>query len=493
MGTTISSFLRGTAFATALILAVVPYCAQAQLRNANWIFAQNHVSFTSGTAVATAVEVPPYRPFNSLSDPTGTALVHAVHTVVLNAQLDTMSGCPALDTGEGIQGFLFLPFPGDTNDLAFFHNHATNFGCELSFGRIDLAQDNGLGAFVGGMTLLNNWTASKLTAVAHANGQDYWVLTQILGTDEIAAYLLSATGVDSVPVISHTGVPMIAQFDGTEAVQDRGAMVASYTGDRLAMAGLVSSNVEPYTLDHARIEVLHFDNATGSATHAASIPPPTGNTINGIEFSPDGSKLYFTSKSALELPITSTLHQYDLSVQDEAAIIASHTVIFTEEVGSFDVQDPFGQLALAPDRRIWFIRWPGSPWLGVIESPNEAGAACTPVMDQLLLPHNAGAGLPSQCKRYHDSELTHTGIPASEEAGTLMTWPNPAQTLLNINAPEPGCTSQLYDATGRLVLSTMHGPRRTATVDVAGLPAGPFLVRCTDALGNGWTSTMLKE
>ncbi|HRT53891.1 MAG TPA: hypothetical protein P5291_07405, partial [Flavobacteriales bacterium] len=121
MGTTISSFLRGTAFATALILAVVPYCAQAQLRNANWIFAQNHVSFTSGTAVATAVEVPPYRPFNSLSDPTGTALVHAVHTVVLNAQLDTMSGCPALDTGEGIQGFLFLPFPGDTNDLAFFH------------------------------------------------------------------------------------------------------------------------------------------------------------------------------------------------------------------------------------------------------------------------------------------------------------------------------------------------------------------------------------
>ena len=54
MGTTISSFLRGTAFATALILAVVPNCAQAQLPNANWIFAQNHVSFTSGTAVATA-------------------------------------------------------------------------------------------------------------------------------------------------------------------------------------------------------------------------------------------------------------------------------------------------------------------------------------------------------------------------------------------------------------------------------------------------------
>ncbi|HNM70842.1 MAG TPA: T9SS type A sorting domain-containing protein, partial [Flavobacteriales bacterium] len=75
----------------------------------------------------------------------------------------------------------------------------------------------------------------------------------------------------------------------------------------------------------------------------------------------------------------------------------------------------------------------------------------------------------------------------------LTAWPNPVYDELYINAPSAGCTSWLYDATGRLVRSASTGPRRTTIMNMAGLPHGPYLLRCTDGQGNSWTSTVVKE
>jgi len=489
MGNTILPFRRGVL----LGLLIHSLSAQAQLRNANWFFANNHVSFVNGPAVASAAtQMPPYAPSTSLSDPSGNALAHAVGNIVLNAQLETMSGCPALNYPTGAQGYLFLPMPGDPDQLIVFHNQGISSPATITYGRIDMGLDNGLGGFVGGMAVLTDSGTCKLTAVAHANGQDYWILTQVYGTDAIAAYRLHAGGLDPVPVISHTGVPMTIMVDGNEMVQNEGILAASRTGDRLAMAGIIAMTFEIYTLEHARFEVLHFDNATGIATHAASIPLPPDRAVDGIEFSPDGTKLYFTSRPTPQTGYAFAIHQYDLSLWDEAFIIASHSEILYEESDN-EVYNIHLSMALASDGRIWFSGWPGSLWLGAIDAPNEAGAVCTPIAEYLQLPYSAGARLPNQCKRYHDSDLSHTGIPATSRASALMAWPNPAHDLLYINAPDAGCRSQLFDATGRLVLSAAHGQRRTSIVDVAALPAGPYLVRCTDAQGNGWTSTVVKD
>ncbi|HNK84521.1 MAG TPA: T9SS type A sorting domain-containing protein [Flavobacteriales bacterium] len=474
--------------------ATLPFCAHAQLRNANWLYVNNNfISFASGTAIASTAPVGGVNSNASLSDPEGNPLVYAFGNTVVNAAFETVSDCPILNMSAEGQGCLLMPVPGDAHGVAFFHIAYGNgmTASPLSFGRINMDLDNGLGGFVGGMTLLTDSATWKLTAVAHTNGQDYWVLTQLFGTDAIAAYLLDGTGVSAVPVVSHTGDPMTYPLNGTPYEYLPGSLVATSDGRRLAMAGMLPQNVEVFNLEHARIDLLDFDPATGIATHAASIPPPAGLTIDGIEFSPDGSKLYIAITGNGNVSNFCAIHQYDLSVWDEASIIASRTEVLLDTAINF-YWGPELQLDLAPDGRIWFHN-NYDHWLGVIDSPDEAGPDCAPIRDYLLLPNEGGYGLPNQCKRYHDSELTHTGIQASEGAGTLMTWPNPTQGVLNINAPEAGCTSRLYDATGRLVLSAAHGPRRTAIVDVAALPAGPYLLRCTDTLGNSWTSKVVKE
>lgn len=489
MGNTILPFRRGVL----LGLLIHSLSAQAQLRNANWFFANNHVSFVNDPAVASAAtQMPPGAPSTSLSDPSGNALAHAVGNVVLNAQWETMSGCPSLNYPTGPQGYLFLPMPGDPDQLVVFHNRGISSPATISYGRMDMGLDNGLGGFLGGMTVLTDSGTCKLTAVAHANGQDYWVLTQKYGTDAIAAYRLHAGGIDPVPVISHTGVPMTIVVDGNEMVQNDGVLAASRTGDRLAMAGIIAANFAIYNLEQARFEVLQFDNATGIATHAATIPLPPDRAVDGIEFSPDGTKLYFMSRPTPQTGFAIAIHQYDLTLWNEAAIIASHSEILYEEHNN-EVLNIHLSMALAPDGRIWFSGSPDPLWLGVIDTPNEVGMACTPISEHLPLAYSAGASLPNQCKRYHDSDLSHTGIAATSGADALMAWPNPAQDVLYINAPDAGCRSQLFDATGRLVMTTTHGQRRTAMMDVGALPAGPYLVRCTDPRGNGWTSTVVKE
>ncbi|HNO06364.1 MAG TPA: hypothetical protein PKK49_13815, partial [Flavobacteriales bacterium] len=384
---------------------------QAQLRNANWFFnSTNLLSYASGAPVASTAGPLIGGSTAGLSDPQGNALMYAVGNAVLNREMNPMSGSPSLNNATANQGYLFLPVPGDPSGSVVFHNRGINFSSTLSYGYLDMDLDNGSGGFVGGMTVLASDATCKLTAVPHANGQDYWVLTQVYGTDAIAAYRLHAGGLDAVPVISHTGVPMTVVIDGIEQAQNEGIMAASRAGDRLAMAGIVSQSIEAHDLAHSRFEILHFDNAAGIATHLASIPLPVGSTIDGIEFSPDGTKLYFTSTAAQQIPFTFTIHQYNVTAGDEQAIIASHTEVLSLE-GMSNSYTPDIQLALAPDGRIWFDHWTDSPWLGVIDAPNEAGMACTPIGEYLLLPNNAGVGLPNQCKRYHDSDLNTGAAP----------------------------------------------------------------------------------
>lgn len=466
--------------------------AQAQLRNANWLYNDCHISFTSGTAVPSAAPGPGVVSSSSLSDPYGNPLVYCYDNTVVNQAFQPMSGCPPLEPSVPGQGSLLMPVPGDPQGLVLVCNSRMEpFGpSALAFGRIDMELDGGLGGFVGGMTPITDSATWKLTAVAHDNGQDYWILTQIFGTDQIAAYLLDANGLNTAPVISHTGAPMVVDLNGSLHPYAPGDLVATRDGSRLAMVGMTHANVA-YNLANARIDLLDLDPQTGTASLVASLPPPTGSTIDGMEFSPNGRKLYIAVTNALDAPLSFVIHQYDLSVWEEAAIIASRVEVFNAPIGmwTYNVER---QLTLAPDGRIWFHN-NTNQWLGVIDAPEASGTACTPIPQYLLLPIPGADYLPNHCQRYHDDLPTGATTPYVERPVAWIAWPNPAREVLYVNAPGAGFTARLYDTTGRLASSAASGQSRTATLDVAGLPAGLYVVRCTDGQHNSWTATLAKE
>ena len=468
---------------------LAPFCtATAQLRNANWVLgAQEHIRFLDNVPTFESAPHAGGWACAALSDVSGNLLVYALNEVIYNAADDTIANCPNLPALSSFsQPWLFLPWPGHPSGVLLFRNETSMWAGNVNPGRfgyalIDMDLDGGAGAVVGGFTWLSDSATSKLTAVPHANGEDYWVLTQPFGTDEIAAYRLSADGVDSVPVIAHVGQPLEQTVDGISYGLRDGAMVASYPGDRLALCAFPSSYFG-YGLDPCIIEVLRFDAATGSAELVATIPSPMGTTVDGMEFSPDGSKLYFVTT---DMPSSSfTIHQYDLSNFDQAAIVASHyevlNVPFTSVFG-----DPELQLILAPDGQIYFHNEFSSNWLGVIASPDLPDAACDVIDHFLEFPNPPATGFPNQCRRYQDSELVAGLAPAPRDQ-LITPWPDPVRDHVHFPLPGAQGTSGMLivrDGSGRALLSVAvpaHALATSVDVDMSGLPTGDYILCYTN-------------
>lgn len=185
----------------------------------------------------------------------------------------------------------------------------------------------------------------KVTAVGHANGVDTWVIAHKWGTNDIYAYLVTTSGINTTPVISTVGV--VVGGSGTSADDPKGYMKLSPDGSKVAKANAGLNNVE----------IFDFNNNSGVATNAL-IDKSIGGEPYGIEFSPNNQFLYvntWKNKGGRNL------YQYDLRASD---VIASRVTIATGTEGA---------LQLGPDNRIYVAGWE-KPNLDRINQPNLPGA-----------------------------------------------------------------------------------------------------------------------
>ena len=418
----------------------------------------------------------------SISSPTGALQLYNDQHGIYNAHDDTLiaGSFPAQIVTAG-QGWLYCPRPGDSDRIAGFgmRRDASNIlGAELksySFQR-DLGTDLWQ-LEAGGTQVLIDSTAWKLTAVAHANGVDYWIITHLHSSDTFAAFRLSATGVDPVPVISHTGFYMPIESGGCCEIALTGSLVASYDGTQLSLS------VRPHGSSFGNIlysMLYHFDTSTGVVTANTILPGIPLTVRYGTEFSMDGTKLYQLHANYNgdgDTPASITLRQYELSSQDPAQIAESAVVIHLESGLLFEFElfvSNALNMATGPDGRIYML-WRNNGSLSVINEPNAAGAACNFVVEQVQLPDTLANTLPNQCKRYHDSELS-VGVPAMRpEAVELEVWPVPTEGLVHVRSRNAG-PLLVVDALGRTVFSRSIGKNTTLPVDLSRSAAGAYAV-----------------
>jgi gliding motility-associated-like protein len=94
---------------------------------------------------------------------------------------------------------------------------------------------------------------------------------------------------------------------------------------------------------------------------------PTWNVVYGVEFSPDGTKLYG------EMIVQARIYQFDLTQITASAILASAVLVGT-------CSNYIGALQLGPDNKIYVARDINSSLgydsIGVINNPNLLGLAC---------------------------------------------------------------------------------------------------------------------
>ena len=274
-------------------------------------------------------------------------------TVFNRKHLPMPNGRKLMGGQESTQGVLIVPDPGSGNVFYVFTTDFQGRSGGMRYSVVDMTRDNGLGDVPRANMLLISPVAEKLAAVRHQNGRDVWVVGHRWNSNAFVAYLVTADGVQTKPILSNVGT--MHAGPGRNAI---GCMKFSPDGTKLAAAIWRESN---------KFEVFDFDRATGLVSKPRQFGPY--EEAYGVEFSPDGTKLYGTNNGTGGG--AAQIWQFDLKT-DKATKIGDSK------------NRKIGALQRGPDGKIYVAR-EDNPFLGVIQNPNAAGLACQYKDDGLSL------------------------------------------------------------------------------------------------------------
>jgi len=334
-----------------------------------WHFGTNAgLDFNSGVPVAlTDGELSTEEGCSSIADAQGNLLFYTDGIRVWNQTHNQMpNGFGLMGNSSASQSVIIVPRPQTPNRYYIFTVPAVGNPPGLRYSEVDMQLNGGLGAVIGSTknTALATPVTEKLCSVVHGNGSDLWVLAHGWQSNIFYAYLITAAGV-SAPITTNVGLQHTATGNSNAS---RGCMKVSVQGDKLALAIVGNGNLG---LGTPEVEVFDFDNVTGIPSNVLSLNPSFPLPY-GIEFSPDGSKLYVTSW-AVQSP---TLYQYNLAAGSNMAIINS--------AAPLAISTLYGTAQLAPDGKI-YIAQNGAGGLHVINAPNANTIASNFVTNQVPL------------------------------------------------------------------------------------------------------------
>ena len=396
-----------------------------QGQDSQWYFGnQCWLDFSSGEAIDQGSG-----PFNanegsaSIADKSGQVLFSTDCTKIYDRNGVVMPNGSALGGhSSSSQGALIVPQPGDKEERFYYvftvAAEAGNYDpahTGLEYVLVDMGLRNGLGDVISAPIELVANTGEKLHAAWHSNRQDVWVVTHTMDSQDYHAFLLTCDGITE-HVISSTGRVHAKTSYGEGCI---GALKISPDGNRIASSynGIGNSALE---LTHY-LETGYFNAATGEIeiTDESNVDAEFAQAY-GVEFSPDGSKVYWAIMGG-EL----FLYQYDLQANS-----------LDEGKYQFMLGNPQGHalsaLQLAPNGKIYIARTHNGTYLSAIGSPNAPEADASYIEEAVVLSRPSRFGLPNQWMYPYPNveyEVEEIGIEACQ--GDLVQLDAPA------DIPEP--------------------------------------------------------
>lgn len=415
----------------------------------------------------------------SMSDEEGNLLFYSNGCYIVNAEGVIMENgdsinpgliqnvwCPA--GGSPIpQGVISIPAPG-SDSLYYVFNLDMDIPYwlqdsflgiapeRLYYHVIDMSQGGGLGRVIAKhqIAVQDTFSRGTIKAARHANGEDWWIITQKSHSNCYFLTLVTAQGVQA-PMLKCEGKVWSDLDGGTQAV---------FTPDTKKYIRFNASN---------GLNIFDFDNETGDLFNPIVIELPNDTfSHGGTAVSPNSRFLYISARTKL--------YQFDLKASD---IAASKTLI-----GVWDgFTDPYPIIfyysALAPDNKIYISGTSSHKYLHVIHEPDSIGLACEFEQRGVALPSYNYATIPnfphyrSQPTAVDCDSLVHSSeqLQVSE---SIHIFPNPATGMITVELPEiPGNSFiELYDMLGR----KRHSKRveqLDMQFDISDLEAGIYLIR----------------
>ena len=372
------------------------------------------------------------------------------------------------------QGSMFIPSPGSNYLYYLFHlgldivDGIGGVSNILYHSILDPNLDNGQGGVVSKNIILlmdDTLAVGKLTATRHANGRDWWIVTQKMFSDTYYSFLFGPDGIEGT----------FQQHIGPVNLDDNATGQAVFSPD-----GSVYAHYDIYN----HLNIFDFDRCSGLLSNPVHIQiPEFGDTLplaEGLAISPNSRFLYVSN--------TYKVYQFDLW--------ANPVVSSKKTLGVYDgYASPFGSAffscQLGPDGRVYINCPGGENVMHLINGPDKEGLACGFAQHSFPLPTYNGSSMPHfpnyRLGALEDSPCDTLGyldageVLVSEKA--LKVFPNPASTRLTVDITLPDYSGRhdteilLLDALGQVVASHTLAPYASLhTFELGGLPAGVYFV-----------------
>lgn len=273
------------------------------------------------------------------------------------------------------QSAIIVPKPNSNNIYYIFTTPAVANSNGLRFSEVDMNLNGGFGDITNNKNiLLATPVCEKLCAVKNSSGDGYWVVTHKFGDNTFLSFSVDSNGVNTNPVTTAIGT-VITNDSGFNTYRAQGHLKFSPDGTKLVCLNLFDD-----------VQLFDFDSETGMVSNELTLNTSYYILCYGAEFSQSGNRLYVSA--SFYQGIINSIIQYDLTAVD---IPSSEIIIADEEPFSF------GSLQLATDGKIYCsgtFYASGHHYLSVINNPEELGADCQFVMNQVLLTGKSLLGLP---------------------------------------------------------------------------------------------------
>ncbi len=298
---------------------------------------------------------------------TGNLLFYSDSRTIWNANNQPMPngsnlfGDPNLSSTSAVV-IIPKPFTPNIYYVVTINQVTPNQGIHYSV--VDMTLNGGLGDVVPGQKniFLYAVVTEKMTVVPSGDNLGYWLITHDAPGNTFIAIKVTQSGFSATPVLSSVG--NIQTFEPNHFKINR-----QFT--KMAITDVFSRTAE----------LFDFNFCTGVFSNPVQWQYSSFAGFNpyGVEFSPDGTKLYIST--------TLNIRQFDITSNNGSLI----------ETTGFDVVGitpgvTRQALQLGPDNKIYVASNP----LSVINSPNLSGAACGFQENALTIPNaEILAGLPN--------------------------------------------------------------------------------------------------
>ena len=469
-------------------MAVIVSHAYSQGFMNNWYFGDYAgLNFSGGSPVYQFSPMRSYEANASVSDSLGNLLFYTNGVTIWDKYHNKMPNGDSLEIaaqfdlpfggGSSVtQGVIILPMPGSSEKYyVFYLKRAVDFYNEnsLMYSVVDMSLNGGNGDVIDGLknipyTPSGNYLWEKMTAVKHANGKDWWLITTSGKTVDadptyFELFLITADGISG---------PTFQPYDfwsteGWDGWVFSGQMKFSLSGNKLALTRT------------SQVDIYNFDRCDGTLSNRVIIDSlPIASY--GLEFSKDETKLYVSSlgNNALKPYLTQ--------------ICLNCNGIIKTTLYSDTKQYEFMQLQIGPDDKIYTgfdktnVEDENERFLSFINYPDSFGLACDFQLAAFELGDSGRIryGLPNFVN-YDLGALTGAdscgaiiNINDLNNDSQVKIFPNPAVNyifLADKNNNSVACEAVLfYNSTGVLVKKIIqpNGP-----LDVSDLAHGIYVVK----------------